>query len=277
MSLEKSTASSILMSLRPLYQTSVIKPASPGWKQRLENLPPEEQVRLAMEDIGSRIEWAVCPKCGKEYNAMTPSGDCVDCSDARDQAADLQVKLGHLLIKSIGSYGLEHYSFGSFNTTTDNDTAYEAARAFNPDRENIYIWGASGVGKTHLAGAILKACAAAGKRCRWTNSLYLTRSLRGKFPQDEEIFVDDLARTEVLIIDDLGLARDAETLLRLIYELCDKRLHAKRNGWIVTSNHSLEDLTKRFGDDRLGSRLAGLFRFYRIGGHDDIRFQRRMR
>lgn len=272
--LAKTNATSILMSLRSLYQSSEIAPSEGGWQKKLEGLPPHEQIRLAMEDIGARIQWVFCPRCGNEYNSLTEDGDCVDCYDKRKAAEVHQVKLGELLVKSIGNYGLEKYSFSSFRCDDYNQPAYEAARAFNPERDNLYIWGACGTGKTHLAGAILKACAAAGRRCKWTNSLYLSRSLRGKFPADEEIYVDDLARMEVLIIDDLGLARDAETLLRLIYELADKRLHAKRNGWIVTSNLGLEALTKKFGDERLGSRLAGLFNFYKIGGNEDGRFPR---
>lgn len=270
--LEKTTASSILMSLKSLYQKSVIKPSEGGWQQKLAGLPSHEQVRLAMEDIGARIQWEHCARCGGIWNALTEEGDCVACYDARKAAEVHQVKLGELLVKSIGSYGLEKYAFSSFRIDNENQPAFEAARGFNPERDNLYIWGACGTGKTHLAGAILKACAAAGRRCKWTNSLYLSRSLRGKFPADEEAYVDDLARMEVLIIDDLGLARDSETLLRLIYELADKRLHAKRNGWIITSNLGLEALTKKFGDERLGSRLAGLFQFYRIGGNEDGRF-----
>jgi DNA replication protein DnaC len=97
------------------------------------------------------------------------------------------------------------------------------------ERENLLITGVSGLGKTWLA------CAFAQKACREGHSVLYTRAPRlldelhvaqgsGSFAKT----VDRIARPDILIIDDFGLAPLSDTERRHFFEVVEAR-HERRS------------------------------------------------
>lgn len=267
----------MVLALRPLLaNTPISKNQGKNWDQILQtSFGKSDFVETWLADLGERIQWVSCPDCGKEFNNLTMTDRCIDCV-FDDQKKENQDRVnGEYLNRSIGAYGIEKYSFGSFKVSEENKDAFEACKRFDPLRHNLYISGACGIGKTHLAGALLKEMSSRNLSIKWANSLYISRHIKGRYPADEEQFIDVLSYVDVLVLDDLGTGRDADALLRLIYELAEKRRARNKFGWVITSNHNLDDLAKRFGDDRIASRLSGFFKFVEIKGFSDYRLKAR--
>lgn len=156
----------------------------------------------------------------------------------------------------------------NFETDSRNAYAHEKFSQFRHTDDNLFLYGPCGTGKTHLAGALLKKACAENLTVKWCNPMYITRLIKSRWPSEEEGIIDDLVNQDVLIIDDLGTGSDLMATLRLIYEITDKRRNQKRNGLVITSNLSVEQLAQAYKDDRIASRIAGMCKVIEIGGDD---------
>ena len=121
---------------------------------------------------------------------------------------------------------------------------------------SLVLAGPAGRGKSWQAWGAMRALSVCGAHCRWK---FLTASdmfaqLRPRHGVDSEDEFDNISRAEVLVIDDLGAAKDSawteETLARVIDH---------RSKWVrptlVTTNIPPPAFVDRFGD-RVASRLA---------------------
>jgi DNA replication protein DnaC len=264
--LEAITEREAILALRPLWANTPLldKPREPNPND------PEDVLAQGktLSQIYFRIEWKQCPDSVREWNILHPSGVCIGCHDDAVANEQKQTALGIYLRKTIGVYGIERYSFENFVKDEGNEEALEAMEHFDHHAENLFLYGSCGTGKTHLGGAVLKKSAASNLSVAWLQPLYVGRTLRSKFPSEEEEIIESWVGKDVCIVDDLGVGRDLDVTLRMIYELLDKRRARKRNGLIICSNHSLDTLAKAYKDDRIASRIAGMCRILKIHGAD---------
>ena len=144
---------------------------------------------------------------------------------------------------------------------------------------NLYLYGKTGRGKTHLAFSNFnkaffgnmdnKALDFVFKnRFIATNSIQILRRMRQCENANEEQEVINKLSNSILIIDDLGVQKDTEFAVQTIYEIIDNRWLKGREGLIITSNLSLNELSKKFNDDRISSRIAGMCKVIKIEGND---------
>lgn len=120
----------------------------------------------------------------------------------------------------------------------------------------IYLWGAPGVGKTHLAVALGYRLLAKGT-VRYINEVELLSQLRGAAIGGEPLRLPD---PDVLILDDLGKARPSEYAYQELYRLIERHWSEERC-LIVTSNYRPSEAANRIAPDEMGaaailSRLA---------------------
>lgn len=255
----------VILALRPLLENTPRSPIGPNTPERLR---APEDVRRYLDDVAVRAVWEECPRCRRVWNALPEGGACIGCIEADNAAETRQIQLGEYLLKTIGPYGIERYTFAGFDVSPENEYAFGRFQSFDPVKDNLFAFGPCGTGKTHLAGALLKAVCAAGLTVKWTNPIYLARALRSRWASDEGPFVESLVSQQVLIIDDLGVGKDTNTTLSLIYEIIDRRRHKKLNGLVLTSNQSLDELAHAYRDDRIFSRIAGMCEVVQVGGPD---------
>jgi DNA replication protein DnaC len=134
---------------------------------------------------------------------------------------------------------------------------------------SLLIAGPTGTGKTHQAYGAIRVLLTAGVRLRWeaTTAADLYAAQR---PQqghtDPEQQLQRLARTPLLLLDDLGAAKQSPWTEELTYRLVNHRYNHLLPT-LVTTNLPVADLREAIGD-RTASRLAEMTQRVILTGHD---------
>ena len=165
-------------------------------------------------------------------------------------------------------------TFESFHLTEENYFGVVSCRNYvrdhSPDRPGLYLFGACGTGKTHLAAGIARELILMGRQVVFTCVPGLCFEIRKAFDKDSKITeqnaVSAYISSEYLVLDDLGVEKPTEwvkkTLSYIIYER-DNMFKPT----IITSNLSLDDIASHI-DRRTASRIAGMSRIIRFQGPD---------
>lgn len=149
---------------------------------------------------------------------------------------------------------LEEFDF-SFQPKINEKLIRELATLeFLAQAKNILLIGAPGVGKTHLAIALGLKAAHARKRVLFFTAEQLTTQLAaaevsGRLTQ----LLDQLARADLLIIDELGYLSLTKQTAKLFFQLVSKRY--EKGSIIITSNKPFEQWGEIFTDDVVASAI----------------------
>lgn len=200
-------------------------------------------------------------------------GLCPACIARREEVAENErrtLAIRRDLVRLLGGEKpYREFTFENFKVTPGNRVAYERCRHFKPYAENLYLWGACGLGKTHLVHATARRCFEETLSVAIVPVAQLSRRVRMKEPAQEQSVVDDLVTAEVLVLEDLGAGADTPFSRQILQEVLDRRDFNDRAGLVITSRYSLDELAAKFGEDTIPSRLAGLCRrSIRISGPD---------
>ena len=117
-------------------------------------------------------------------------------------------------------------------------------------RENAILLGPSGVGKTHIALALGLAACQRGLSVRFTTASHLVHEMIEA--RDEKRLLrlqDQLARVNLLIVDELGYVPLSQTGSELLFDVFSRRY--ENGATIVTSNLPFQDWTSVFASERL--------------------------
>lgn len=225
------------------------------------------------------LDWVAPVNCNGKLLAGTGTwrspltdGRCSDCertatATIRERTRQFQLHL-RLIKLAGGEKPYREFRFESFEVTPSNELAYARAKGFNPVRENLYLWGSCGVGKTHLAFAIARRFCEEGRSVDVLRPPQFMRRVRLKEPDEEQRAITGISRAEVLVIDDLGIGNDTAYARQIFQEILDGRDYNYLSGLVVTSKYSLDALAAKLDDDTISSRLAGMCRVTEVGGPD---------
>jgi DNA replication protein DnaC len=112
---------------------------------------------------------------------------------------------------------------------------------------NILLFGASGVGKTHLACSLGYALVESGVRVKFASASALVQMLqRAKSELKLTEALVKLDKYAVLVLDDIGYIRKTEQESSVLFELIAYRY--ERCSLIITSNQTFEDWDQLFDD-----------------------------
>ncbi len=124
----------------------------------------------------------------------------------------------------------------------------------------LFLYGAPGTGKTHLAIGALKDLIELGHSGMFYNMVTLMEHFRkqalGSLSHEDEERLDQLTEVDVLVIDDLGAGRLTDFIQERMYALIDRR-YANNQCVIVTSNLGLRKLEEQVTYPVL-SRVRGM-------------------
>lgn len=111
--------------------------------------------------------------------------------------------------------------------------------------DNLLIFGASGLGKTHLATAIAYGLIQNNIRVKFMSATAIVQLLqRAKAELKLEEQLLKLDRYEALLLDDLGYVEKSSGETSVLFELIAHRY--ERKSLIITSNQSFEDWDQLF-------------------------------
>lgn len=121
---------------------------------------------------------------------------------------------------------------------------------------SLLIVGSVGTGKTHQAYAAIRALSVSGAYCGWvfTSAADCYAALRPRPGVDSEHEFERYSKAGLLVIDDLGAAKNSEWTEEINYRLINHRYEHERPT-LITSNVPPKQLADALGA-RVASRLA---------------------
>lgn len=134
---------------------------------------------------------------------------------------------------------------------------------------NILLFGASGLGKTHLACAIGYGLIEKSVRVKFTTSIAITQQLqREKETLGLEDALTKLDKYELLILDDIGYVKRTDNESQVLFELIAHRY--EKGSMLITSNQAFSEWDSIFGDNMMTvaaiDRLVHHASIYQITG-----------
>lgn len=191
-------------------------------------------------------KWGQCPDCKPEAQKATV-GD-----SERDRVANIPPKYKE-------SRG------GRFPAQIDGKANEFAAGSI----DGLFIFGATGTGKTYLATACLQRWSKEnGKSGTWQTAARMLMEIRATFRdgsrEDESAIVERYVNASCLLIDDLGAEKVTDWSTSTLTLILADRINEGRPT-IVTSNNNLAQLAQ--WSDRIASRLSG-YQCIQLAGKD---------
>lgn len=148
----------------------------------------------------------------------------------------------------------------------------------DPDEKNLIFTGGTGLGKTFLSNCIANEVLKQGKTVLYqTAPVMLDSIIDEKFNKStSNQILDNILNVDLLIIDDLGTENINSLKLTELFTIINTRLlnqNHKITKTIISTNLDVNNIFSIY-NDRIGSRLAGFYKFLRFYG-DDIRFTKK--
>lgn len=252
---------------------------------------------------------AIVKELFKSTDYFEPDFECKNCKDTgfiikngkSEICSCLKQKIYDIAYNKSNMGNLEFENFGTFNirmfSDKENKEKYksdisprenmnllkEKANNFiqnfdDPQEKNLIFLGGTGLGKTFLTNCIANELLKEGKTV-----LYQTAPVMFDDIFDEKYgknsnpigLEKNILNVDLLIIDDLGTEKVSDNKIEELFNIINTRLlnqNHKITKTIISTNLTAQELANTY-TMRIGSRLAGSYRFLRFFG-DDIRLKK---
>jgi DNA replication protein DnaC len=204
-----------------------------------------------------RSIWTKCPTCEAEAAAAQQAAD-----QARAKA-DAEVRHRKMLDQACIPARFERCTFENFLATTDEQRhALTVSREYVEDfaekakaGETLIFSGKPGTGKSHLAGAMLRALMS--NDVRYITCLDMIRAVRDTWRKDsdrsETQILNYLERLDLLVIDEVGMQYGTEGEQTILFDVLDRRYRELKPVVLLTNQD--KDGFRGYVGDRTYDRL----------------------
>lgn len=246
------------------------------------NLQAQEDKKELIKKAGYPEDYLEPPyTCKKCKDSGIVNGKLCECHlTVLQQLSVSELSCSPLLARStFDSFDLKYYSdikdreLG-FSPRDIMRGCYEMLKAyaenFTCNSNSFFFTGATGLGKTHLALAVLNKVTQNGFSVYYSSAGSIVKKLeKERFGRADESVEDEIERSDLLIIDDLGAEFSTAFSQAAINELVNNAILSGKP-MIIISNLSRNELEEKYGQ-RLTSRL-NCFEIIQFVG-EDIRQQ----
>lgn len=203
------------------------------------------------------------------YHGTPLTEECSTCK--RMEADEIKAKI----VSLGGSRAFNTYTLENFKKSVGNQDALAAVVDFDYAKDNLYLHGPVGSGKSHLAAVAARKFFPVGRKGLFQTQIAtykipeISRRFRGcDGGEAERELLTEIAGRAILVIEDFGVEKYTEFLVSLMYEIIDWRYQNNPTGLIITSNLSVGDLANKIGDERVASRLVQMCRIVKLSDKD---------
>ena len=189
-------------------------------------------------------------------------------------SADELNKNAQLKLSSFDSFKLSYYQGNDYTTMKKIlEFTQQYAATFSPSNSiSIFMFGRTGLGKTHLSLAIANTVLSKGGTVVYDSVINILRNIeREHFSREHTSEMIDLVMdTELLILDDLGTEYETPFYNATIYNIINTRLNS-RKPTIISTNLGFDGISRRY-DERVVSRIVAAYKCLEFHG-EDVRMQ----
>lgn len=251
---------------------------------RQENLGLQREKRALLAELGlpedALEETPTCPLCGDTGYRNGQVCRCLRKYYAQEQQKELSrmLDLGN---QSFDTFSLDWYPDrvepGQRRSAREHmeervyNSCAEYAHSFGRKPANLLLFGAPGLGKTHLSAAIAREVSEQGRSVVYDTAAHVfERFEQQKFGrEDGETVSSDVERVltcDLLILDDLGTEMTTAFVQSALYQIVNTRLMEKKST-IISTNLSPEKLAQRYSP-QIASRIEGEYQLLPFVGED---------
>lgn len=137
------------------------------------------------------------------------------------------------------------------------------SESFTPQSNSFFFSGATGLGKTHLALAVLNRVTQRGYTVYYASAGNIIKEMeKERFGRSNDNIEEEIEKSDLLIVDDLGAEFSTPFAVAAVGELVNNAVLSGKP-MIIISNLSKSELEERYGQ-RVTSRLSGfeIIEFY---------------
>ncbi len=219
----------------------------------------------------------ICDKCNTPRYAIKPDTNevfrCLCKCQSEEQNAKMEeekkqqqtIKIEQKKLHSLLGKRYKNVSFENTEINADNQAIYDKVKEYAEhyvdmiDKGNgFYVYGVSGIGKTHLLACLCNYLTDRLQDCAFTSFLNIAEDIKSSFSgeQSEENIIAKYSRITFLFIDDFGkesykkLKSEGNNgwIEEKIFEILNNRYN-NMLPTIFSSNYAPEEMTSKFGFD----------------------------
>lgn len=182
-------------------------------------------------------------------------------------------KNAKLALSSFDTFSLSYYKGDDYFTMNNIlEFTKQYAETFTPDSGSIFMFGPTGLGKTHLSLAAANRILEKGYSVIYDSAINILRKIEKEhFSREHNSDMIDLViETDLLILDDLGTEYETAFYNATIYNIINTRLNSGKPT-IISTNLDFGGIKQRY-DERVVSRIVAAYTCLEFKG-DDIRLQ----
>ena len=205
---------------------------------------------------------------------MTESLVCIECREKALNETDVRKRMFNRMIEIAGSEGMaKRFNLRNFTVFNGLEEVFRLCENFAYKKHNLYLWGKTGRGKTHLAYSLAFEGMRKALKVEVTSFMRLVDFFRAADFIGKQSKFRQFTECDILVIDDMGISKSTDFALEIVSEIFNQRSMKEKNGIIVTSNLDLDDLCRKNQDDRIASRIAGMCKIVECVSEYDYRLE----